>query len=132
MSSHPTDIHSRLWSRQNIRLSRSSIHCREKSPNRLDSHSPVPCDNPRDRDNSSQNNSACPLCRTGERLSTRGSSQNQADASNGKQNNKLERVIFGSTRQDRNNDSRRDKLLVQCRPPRLYGEGSRSREPIVD
>src|SRR5947208_4003726 len=89
MSSHPTDIHSRLWSRQNIQLSQSSVHCREKSPNRLDSHSPVPCDNPRDRDNSSQNNSACPLCRPDRRTSEHPRiSQNQADASNGKQNNK--------------------------------------------
>src|SRR2546429_9977014 len=88
MSSHPTDIHSRLWSRQNIRLSRSSIHCREKSPNRLDSHSPVPCDNPRDIIHHKIIQHVLCAGRTGERLSTRGSSQNQADASNGKQNNK--------------------------------------------
>src|SRR3989442_12951264 len=69
MSSHPTDIHSRLWSRQNIRLSQSSVHCRGKSPNRLDSHSPGPCSSPRDRDISSQNNSACPPCRSDRRTS---------------------------------------------------------------
>src|SRR5438094_10621679 len=89
MSSHPTDIHLRLWSRRNIQSRRSSIHCREKSTNKLDSHSPVPCDNPRDRDNSSQNNSACPLCWPDRRTSEHPRIQPEpADASNGKQNNK--------------------------------------------